>query len=273
MEIEELEAILETIWDLHDKISDAIHAISRTNFLKSIKALTAKPTLLENEMNQHQFNSSTCDEEKIGYVFVKSFSGEGDDVDDDAEAMAEARSLNSIRNALENLEDQLEFFLTVQSQQRAERDTALARVEQSRIVLAMRLADHQGRKYKVIEEALAFVGNVHDSSHFVSPENLFEPSAHANESHNSNLLIRMFISSMTWAKSCVKMEKFGGVMGNATLFAVSMIAFLQLHRIAFKTTAPLLHCQCFYTTKNTRSEADIDNQCQTTHLDVYSARG
>ncbi|KAE8717194.1 Detected protein of confused Function [Hibiscus syriacus] len=39
MEIEEIEAVLEKIWNLHDKLSNAIHSISRAHFLNSIKAL------------------------------------------------------------------------------------------------------------------------------------------------------------------------------------------------------------------------------------------
>lgn len=42
---------------------------------------------------------------------------------------------------------------TVQMQQHAERDSALARIEQSRIFLAVALSEYQGKKYKVIEEA------------------------------------------------------------------------------------------------------------------------
>lgn len=102
MEMYEIESVMETIWDLHDKISDAIHAISRSHFLDSIKTLTKK--------RRNQFDSmgggggGGDDDEKGGFVFMKDFR-----VDDDA-AMAEARSLNAIRTALENLEDQLEFF-------------------------------------------------------------------------------------------------------------------------------------------------------------------
>ncbi|GJS95676.1 2-oxoglutarate dehydrogenase, mitochondrial-like protein [Tanacetum coccineum] len=44
--------------------------------------------------------------------------------------------------------------------QRVERDAAIAWLEQSRIVLALRLADHHGKNYKVTEEARAFVGEV-----------------------------------------------------------------------------------------------------------------
>ena len=59
---------------------------------------------------------------------------------------------------------------TVQTQQRAERDAAIARLEQSRIVLALRLADHHGKKYKVIEEARAFVGEVQNHGKFTPPD-------------------------------------------------------------------------------------------------------
>lgn len=170
MEIDEVEAVLEKIWDLHDKLSDAIHSISRTHFLNSIKTLR-KPEQLQQQQQQNkkQFGDAAEDNRAAsgGYVFVKEFG-----VYD--EAVQEAKSLNAIRTALENLEDQLEFFHTVQLQQRAERDAAIARLEQSRIVLAMRLADHQGKKYKVIEEALAFIGDVCDASRFVSCDNLFE---------------------------------------------------------------------------------------------------
>ena len=55
----------------------------------------------------------------------------------------------------------------MQTHQRAERDAAIARLEQSRIVLAMRLGEHHGKKHKVIEEALAFVGDVQDAAIFV----------------------------------------------------------------------------------------------------------
>jgi hypothetical protein len=53
---------------------------------------------------------------------------------------------------------------TVQLQQRAEPDAAIARLEQSRLVLSKKLAEHQGRKYRVIDETLEFVGEVSDKS-------------------------------------------------------------------------------------------------------------
>lgn len=96
MEIEEIEAILEKIWDLHDKLSDAIHSISRVHFLNSIKSLR------KSDKNKPL---NDVDEHRSGFVFAKDFR-----VDDDDLAIQEAKSLNSIRTALENLEDQLEFF-------------------------------------------------------------------------------------------------------------------------------------------------------------------
>ncbi|XP_065048031.1 plastid division protein PDV1-like [Musa acuminata AAA Group] len=85
---------------------------------------------------------------KRGFVFVKDFQAEEDGI-----AIAEARCLDAIRSALENLEDQLEFFHAIKSQQRAERDAAMVRLGQSRNILSRRLAEHQGKKYIVIEMA------------------------------------------------------------------------------------------------------------------------
>ena len=93
MEMEEVEAVLEKIWDLHDKFSDAIHSISRTHFLNSLKSHTKKS------------QDDVPDDNRTGFVFVKDFR-----LGDDDSAIKESKSLNAIRTALENLEDQLEFF-------------------------------------------------------------------------------------------------------------------------------------------------------------------
>lgn len=162
------------------------------------------------------------------------------------------------------------YLQTVQSQQRAERDAALARLEQSRIILAMRLADHQGKRCKVIEEALAFVGDVRDANRFVSPENLFDmPRDRAGETLEEqkgkklSILMRMLVSSLSLAKDSLKMEKIGGVLGNAALFAVSMLAFLQLHQVALR--APRIGDQ--------QRIEQRDGSSQARHFDVFSARG
>ncbi|KAH7658216.1 Histone-like protein H-NS N-terminal protein [Dioscorea alata] len=267
MEMEEIEAVLERIWDLHDKISDAIHAISRSHFLRSVKTL-GKPEMKHRETEE----AAGGDDDRGGFVFVKGFG-----VTDDA-ALAEARSLNNIRNALESLEDQLEFFHTVQSQQRAERDAAVARLEQSRIVLAMRLAEHQGKKYKVIEEARAFVGDVHETTgHFVAPENLFEIPRN-NDNHDekqSNFLMQMLMSSLSIAKRTFRLENFSGLVMNASVFAVSMLALLQLHQMAFKSETEHANDQTFPNKRKNKNLflPDPSSTNQQKQFNVLSARG
>ncbi|XP_031248989.1 plastid division protein PDV1-like [Pistacia vera] len=269
MEIDEFEAVLEKIWDLHDKLSDAIHSISRTHFLNSIKSLK--------KSEKKKLYSDVADENRAGFVFVKGFR-----VDDNDSAIKEAKSLNAIRTALENLEDQLEFLHTIQVQQRAERDTAIARLEQSRIVLAMRLAEHHGKKHKVIEEALAFVGDVHDAAHFISPENLYSspvsPSGNlvTPKGKQSNMIIQFLISSFNFAKNSLKLGHMGGVLGNAAMVAVSMIAFLHLHQVAYKEH-PQKQEDKVYSNRNVRKVYQLEDSSssdgQLNHLDVLLARG
>lgn len=109
MEIEEIEAVLEKIWDLHDKLSDAIHSISRAHFLNSVKALRNSSEKKKKSGLHHVYGgndavAAAVEEKGAGFVFVKDFRVEQDD------ELREAKSLNAIRTALENLEDQLEFF-------------------------------------------------------------------------------------------------------------------------------------------------------------------
>jgi hypothetical protein len=47
---------------------------------------------------------------------------------------------------------------TVQQQQRTEKDSVLAELEESRRILLRRLKDHRGREWEVVHEALAFAG-------------------------------------------------------------------------------------------------------------------
>ncbi|KAK7385035.1 hypothetical protein VNO78_30742 [Psophocarpus tetragonolobus] len=231
MQMEEIEAIMEKIWDLHDKLSDAIHSVSRSHFLTSVKTLpNSSSTTLSAAAN-------AVADERSGFVFVKDFRTVAD-ADADDSAVREAKSLNAIRTALENLEDQLEFFHTIQTQQRVEKDTAIARLEQSRIVLAMRLAEHRGKKYKVIDEALAFVGDVHDASSLIAPDILYgQPNCSGEnfvteKAKRSNILINIFVSSFNFVKKSLGLDHVGGVVGNAALVAVSMIALLHLHQVS-----------------------------------------
>lgn len=99
-------------------------------------------------------------------------------------------------------------------------------------MLALRLADHHGNKYKVIEEARAFVGEVQNHSKYVSPENGYTSAESYNVGKRSNVLFKVVISSFNFAKKSLKVEHLGGVLGNAALFAVSMLALLHLHQVA-----------------------------------------
>ncbi|XP_026403965.1 plastid division protein PDV1 [Papaver somniferum] len=281
MEIEEIEAVLEKIWDLHDKLSDAIHSISRSHFLNSIKTLKKSDDVYfardNNEKKKPTNNNGN--EERNGFVFMKEYR-----LVDDA-AIAEAKSLNAIRAALENLEDQLEFFHTVQTQQRAERDAAIARIEQSRVVLAMRLADHHGKQYRVIEEALAFVGGVHDSTRFVTPENLFgSPKSRSGENlvnHEgkcSSIVLRM-LSSFVFVKKSLKLDQMGGILGSAALVAGSMLALLHLHQVNFKNNfsveIPQSQDVLSYGKRSSKkfSGENSSSNGRARDLDVFAARG
>ncbi|KAG0454726.1 hypothetical protein HPP92_024018 [Vanilla planifolia] len=272
MEMEDIEVILERIWDLHDKISDAIHAISRAQFLKSIRNLGRESPQKKNPPQEETVEGG--EDDRFGFVFVKGFRADEECV------LGEARSLNAIRSALESLEEQLEFFHTIQSQQQAERDAAIARLEQSRIVLAMRLAEHQGRKHKVVEEAQAFVSDVQDAHHFVSSKSPFEvPRTQASEVQDfqnetrASTLWQMLATSFTLAKHSLSLDKLGGVLGNAAIFAVSVLAFLQMHRATHKQSQDAN----FYRGRGENGSSRIDGlsyqACALEQFDVLSARG
>ncbi|KAK6117717.1 hypothetical protein DH2020_048569 [Rehmannia glutinosa] len=274
MEVDEIEAVLEKIWDLHDKLSDAIHSISRAHFLNSIKNPARKSDGFYFKRKKKAADDDDDPENKggSGFVFVKEFR-----VEEDEHAVQEAKSLYAIRIGLESLEDQLEFFHTVQTQQRAERDAAIARLEQSRIILAMRLAEHQGKKYKVIEEAHALVGDVRDASRFVAPENLYGstpyPPGESFVGKRPNAIINFFVSSFTFVSKSLKLDHTVGIMGNAALFAISMLAFVHLSQVGYKEKYTLdLHGMqdpsIFGRDKRKVSPSD-----RLTHLDVTLARG
>ncbi|XP_057774263.1 plastid division protein PDV1 [Salvia miltiorrhiza] len=272
MEVDEIEAVLEKIWDLHDKLSDAIHSISRAHFLNSIKNPARRPDDFSFNRKKKSADDDPDNKTGSGFVFVKEFR-----VDDDDVAVLEAKSLYSIRTALENLEDQLEFFHTVQSQQKAERDAAIARLEQSRIILAMRLAGHQGKKYKVIEEAQALVGDVRDASPFVASEHLYGSTPYpSNEKFvpekgkRSNAVVNFLLSSYAFVSKSLKLEHTVGIVGNAALLAISMLAFLHLNQIGHKMQDPPAfgrEGRKFPHSRGTPSDESL------TRLDVTLARG
>lgn len=166
-------------------------------------------------------------------------------------------------------------FQTIQVQQRAERDAAIARLEQSRIVLALRLAEHHGKKYQVIEEALAFVGDVHDArcfDKFHGPS--FSPSGDkmaTNGVKRSNIVSNVLVSSFNFAKKLLKLDDMGSIMGNAALYAISMIALLHLHQVANKK-----HENNIYVNRKaviTSGSQEASSNDRLSNLDVLLARG
>ncbi|WVZ77043.1 hypothetical protein U9M48_024946 [Paspalum notatum var. saurae] len=266
----EAEAALERIWDLHDRLSDAILACSRALLL--LPAPPPPPPLAPAPSAPPAAKPA-----RSGCVFVKCGGGDGGEALAAEDALAEARSLHAIRSALEDLEDHLEFLHTVQSQQRAERDAAIARLEQSRLLLAMRLAEHQGKKYRVIDEALAFVGEVSDKSRFISPEDIrathsqSEDHAEDNRGNGSTIMSNVLSCSLSLARNSFRLDKIGGALGNAAVFAVSMLAFLQLHQITLGSKTPGMQYRkrIEYNFQPGSSQQNGKGK----HLEVYLARG
>ena len=85
LELEEIKVILEKIWDLHDKLRDAIHLILRSHFLNSVKALRKHHNNNNNNNNinkKKQFNLENDAIEDISqakFIFVKDFQVNDDD--------------------------------------------------------------------------------------------------------------------------------------------------------------------------------------------------
>ncbi|CAO2045348.1 unnamed protein product [Urochloa humidicola] len=279
----ETEAVLERIWDLHDRLSDAILASSRAHLLlppPPPPPPPPQPAPSAKGAHLRRGGGGGGGGGRNGCVFVKGGGcdggcGGGEALAAAAEAVAEARSLHAIRSALEDLEDHLEFLHTVQSQQRAERDAAIARLEQSRLVLAMRLAEHQGKRYRVIDEALAFVGEVSDRNRFISPEDVratqTEDNADCNRGSSSRIVSNVLSCSLSLAKNSFRLDKIGGALGNAAVFAVSMLAFLQLHQIAFGSKTPAMgyRKRIEYSFQSGSSQQNGKGK----HLQVHLARG
>lgn len=171
---------------------------------------------------------------------------------------------------------------TVQTQQRAERDVALARIEQSRILLALRLAEHQGKRYKFIEETQALVGDVQDASHFISPESL-SGNAHcedfvARDGKRSNVFLNVLFSSFNFVKQSLRLDHVGGMLGNAALVAISMLALMHLQQAGCKEkyvlALPQRHEDVIYNRNLTKvSQPAGSSSSRLSELNVLSARG
>ncbi|TKW12095.1 hypothetical protein SEVIR_5G014200v4 [Setaria viridis] len=261
---EEVEAVLETIWDLHDKVSDAIHALSRAHFLRAVRR-----------------RASAGDNKPAGLVYVKGGGlaavGDGEEAAALADLAEEARSLHAIRAALEDLEDQFECFLAVQSQQQAERDFAVARLEQSRIMLAIRLKEHNGKNHEVIDEASDFVRNVYQD---VWPSlSVNKPEKCADSSNDMvkgpNFFARMVSSSLSIAGSNFSMKDLGGALWNSAAFAIGIIALLQLRGLASGAHGPAVGNYPYrrINEKNSSRLGTSRGGSTMSHLDVSLAKG
>lgn len=109
MEVDEIESMLEKIWDLHNKPNKAIHSISWAQFVNSVKNSCKFTTSGESYFYRKNQAATSVEDSASnpgsGFVFMEEFW-----VEDDELALQEAKSLYAIWIALENLEDQLEFF-------------------------------------------------------------------------------------------------------------------------------------------------------------------
>jgi len=128
----------------------------------------------------------------------------------------------------------------VQSQQQAERDFALARLEQSRIMLAIRLKEHHGNNHDVIDEASDFVRNAYQD---VWPSlSVNKPEKCADSSNDMakrpNFFARMVSSSLAIAGSSFSIKNLGGALGNGAAFAIGIVTLLQLRRLASGAHSP-----------------------------------
>lgn len=166
---------------------------------------------------------------------------------------------------------------TIHTQQRTERDLAVARLEQSRILLAMRLAQHHGKSYRVLDEALAFVGSIKsDAARFISPDHLYSSSPIPTgenstpcDGNKPNFVISAFESAFGFAKRAFGFNHVRGVLGNAAIFAISMVAMLHLHQVATSERHHLRTKEDRETYGREMSSSDISLD----HLDVMMARG
>ncbi|KAG0616152.1 hypothetical protein M758_5G093900 [Ceratodon purpureus] len=145
MEADEIRVVLARASELHAKISEAIERALKTEFQRS----TSSRSLDSN------FSSVLDGDESNDFA---RFDRDSDKSVSIGDSNVEARTLGLIRDALETLEEQLEALQSMQNHQRAEKDAVLAELEESRHLLLLKLKNHQGREWEVVQEALAFAG-------------------------------------------------------------------------------------------------------------------
>jgi hypothetical protein len=123
----------------------------------------------------------------------------------------------------------------VQSQQEAELDIALSKLEQSRMMLAIKLKEHHGKNYKVIDEASSFVHNVYQNVWpSLSAVNKTDKCAgsSSNMAKGWNFFGRMASAGLALAGNSLNIRNVGGVLGNGVALGLGVLMVLQLHWMA-----------------------------------------
>jgi hypothetical protein len=115
------------------------------------------------------------------------------------------------------------------------------------------------------------VGEVSDKSRFISPDDVRATQSEDNRGSSSSIMSNMLSCSLSLAKNSFRLDKIGGALGNTAVFAVSMLAFLQLHRIAFGSKTPAMGYtkRIEYSFQSGSSQQNGKGK----HLEVYLARG
>lgn len=96
------------------------------------------------------------------------------------------------------------------------------------------------------------------------------------EVKESNAVFKILISGLSFAKKTIKLNHFTGILGNAALFAVSMVAVLHLQQVSSRSRY-ISHLpqkqenNIRGVTKVSRPEGSLSNV--SAHMDVLLARG
>ena len=162
----------------------------------------------------------------------------------------------------------------VQSQQQAERDFALARLEQSRIMLAIRLKEHHGNNHKVIDEASDFVRNAYQDVWPSLSANKPEKCADSSNdmAKGPNFFARMVSSGLAIAGSSFSIKNLGGALGNGAAFAIGIVTLLQLRWLASGAHSPTVGNYPYRRINDSRLGASRGGSTMA-HLDVSLAKG
>ncbi|CAN6443836.1 unnamed protein product [Victoria cruziana] len=199
----------------------------------------------------------------------------------------ETRNLMAIADALQVFEEWLRFLERLQSQQEAEKYSAIVRLEQSRQFLVKRLVEHNGRDRLVIAEALEFARGADESANLRNNESFSDrKNVHLQKKQINTTMLMMplkgfisfIISPILIMKKPVRLQKAAaaivgfGVAAVGTLLALQLrqrnIESFKLHKMMPKGNVgsgrePLV---------NSAARGRI-RQTRRTHMDVLHGRG